>query len=107
MGFKEIKTPSTRHFFFALETTLKKILFQTIISEGHTIGNHTYNHLNGWKTTTASYLAKCCIMKETIQKNSNYSLKASLFRPPYGKIKPQSRRLRAMGYNNYVGCFEC
>jgi peptidoglycan/xylan/chitin deacetylase (PgdA/CDA1 family) len=49
-------------------------IFQTIISEGHTIGNHTY-HLNGWKTTTASYLANVALCEETIQKNSNYSLK--------------------------------
>jgi peptidoglycan/xylan/chitin deacetylase (PgdA/CDA1 family) len=55
MGFKELKTPSTRHFFFALETTLKKSpkYFKPLLAKGHTIGNHTYNHLNGWKTTTS------------------------------------------------------
>lgn len=98
---KELKKHQVHATFFCIGNNIEKNpeVFQTIISEGHTIGNHTYNHLNGWKTTTASYLSNVALCEESIQKNSNYSLKASLFRPPYGKIKAsQSRRLRAMGY---------
>lgn len=98
---KELKKHQVHATFFCIGNNIEKNpeVFQTIISEGHTIGNHTYNHLNGWKTTTASYLSNVALCEESIKKNSNYSLKASLFRPPYGKIKAsQSRRLRAMGY---------
>ena len=45
---------------------------------GHSIGNHTYHHLNGWKTKTEEYLAD--VSKASTVINSN------LFRPPYGKI---------------------
>lgn len=98
---KELKKHQVRATFFCIGNNIEKNpeVFHTIISEGHTIGNHTYNHLNGWKTTTASYLANVALCEEAIQKNSHHSLKARLFRPPYGKIKTsQSRRLRRIGY---------
>ena len=31
-------------------------IYQQLINEGHAIGNHTYNHLNGWKTNTSEYI---------------------------------------------------
>ena len=31
-------------------------LYAQIIQEGHTVGNHTYDHVNGWKTNTADYI---------------------------------------------------
>ena len=53
-------------------------LYSRIIEEGHQVGNHTYNHLNGRKTDTSTYLSnyyKCEKLVDT-----------GLFRPPYGKI---------------------
>ena len=97
----ELKKHQVQATFFCIGENIKKNpeIFQTIVSEGHTIGNHTYNHLNGWKTTTAMYLANVVLCEETIQKNSNYNQKLTLFRPPYGKIKAsQSRKLRRLGY---------
>ncbi len=98
---KELKKHQVHATFFCIGNNIEKNpeVFQTIINEGHTIGNHTYNHLNGWKTTTASYLANVTLCEEAIQKNTNYNLKPTLFRPPYGKIKAsQSRKLRGLGY---------
>jgi len=54
-------------------------IYEQILQEGHVVGNHTYDHLNGWKTDTASYL-------ENIQSASNL-IASNLFRPPYGRIK--------------------
>lgn len=54
-------------------------LYQRILSEGHTVGNHTQNHLNGWHTPNDQYLAN-------IQEASN-NIQSQLFRPPYGRIK--------------------
>ena len=31
-------------------------IFYRLQSEGHTVGNHTHNHLNGWMTDTETYL---------------------------------------------------
>ncbi len=54
-------------------------IYQKIKIDGHTIGNHTNSHLNGWKTCSRKYIQdieKCQeLMKENI-----------LFRPPYGKM---------------------
>ncbi len=53
-------------------------LYQRIINEGHSVGNHTYSHINGWKTSTADYIADV--------KKCSEVLKSHLFRPPYGRI---------------------
>ena len=55
-------------------------LYQSIIASGHSIGNHTNNHKNGWKTDNINYFQNI----EECAKNVN----SKLFRPPYGKIKP-------------------
>lgn len=76
-------------------------IFNQIIEKGHGIGNHTHNHLNGWKTTTDEYLEKIETCEATISNiNSEISiLKSKIFRPPYGKIKvAQAKKLRQQGY---------
>jgi peptidoglycan/xylan/chitin deacetylase (PgdA/CDA1 family) len=62
-------------------------LYERIITEGHAVGNHTFNHLNGWKTADAVYM-------EDIAKAKKY-IDSSLFRPPYGKITSFQLRLLA------------
>lgn len=58
-------------------------LLDYIICENHSIGNHTYNHANAWKTKKDTYLndIKCC---EKV-------FHSKFFRPPYGKLKPGIR----------------
>ena len=69
-------------------------LFKKIINNGHAIGNHTFNHLNGWKTTTEDYLKNINSCESEIK-----NLNSKIFRPPYGKIKSsQSKKLRKLGY---------
>jgi len=53
-------------------------LYKRILDEGHAVGNHTQNHLNGWKTKDAAYLAD-------IGEAAKY-IDSTLFRPPYGRI---------------------
>lgn len=52
--------------------------YKQIFDGGHTVGNHTQNHLNGWKTANDVYL-------KDIAEAANH-IDSNLFRPPYGKI---------------------
>lgn len=60
-------------------------IYQRILLEGHRTGNHTHNHLNGWKTDDAAYLQNIATAAQYIDSN--------LFRPPYGRITRFQARL--------------
>ena len=108
--------------FFCIGENIKKHpeIFQKIISENHSIGNHTYNHLNGWKTNREEYLNNVdeaeLSLRSSIgswklgvgnlqssaktQTAKNKQLTTNLFRPPYGKIKPnQANKILKKGYD--------
>ena len=72
-------------------------MFQNIFDQGHQIGNHTFNHLNGWQTDDKIYLENAVQCENEI---SNLSANQNkLFRPPYGKIKiSQANSLIKKGY---------
>lgn len=58
-----------------------------IKSQGHLLGNHGYNHLNGWRTSTEDYISD-------IEHAAGFT-SSDLFRPPYGRLSPdQYRKLR-------------
>ncbi len=69
--------------FFCVGDNIRKYpaIFEQVKAAGHTIGNHTYHHLDGWKTSTADYLQNVADCQQLTQSN--------LFRPPYGKITPR------------------
>lgn len=68
--------------FFCIGENVQKHpqIFQQVKNEGHTVGNHTFHHLNGWKTSTEDYVLNA--KKATLVIDSEY------FRPPFGKLKP-------------------
>ena len=70
--------------FFCTGDNVKRYpkLYDKIISAGHSVGNHSMTHLNGWKVDKKKYLFDVKKASELI--NSN------LFRPPYGKINIRS-----------------
>ena len=72
-------------------------VFKKIISKGHTVGNHTHNHLNNWNTNNAEYLNNIQLTNNTLTKYTQQLNK--LFRPPYGKIKlSTAKKIRKKGY---------
>jgi peptidoglycan/xylan/chitin deacetylase (PgdA/CDA1 family) len=69
-------------------------LFRKISLQGHSLGNHTNNHLNGSKSTLKEYLLNTEEAEQYFDKNDS-----KLFRPPYGKFSlKQSRKIREKGY---------
>ncbi len=68
--------------FFCVGENIQKYphLLDEILKNGHSVGCHTFNHLNGWKTSKNDYI-------ENIKKCETY-MHTHLFRPPYGKASP-------------------
>ena len=74
---KEENIPAT--FFCVGENAQNHIeLVKRMVAEGHSIGNHTMNHLKGVNASKEEYL-------ESIQ-NASVSIQSDLFRPPYGRM---------------------
>jgi peptidoglycan/xylan/chitin deacetylase (PgdA/CDA1 family) len=76
-----LKTYQAKATFFCIGDNIEKHpeVFSQLKADGHSIGNHTQNHLKGWAVTDDMYL-------DNIQQCSKW-IKSNLFRPPYGRIK--------------------
>ena len=79
--------------FFCIGDNVRKhpTIFKRLQADGHSIGNHTFNHLKGWETDNATYVENTLKCEEYFQSN--------LFRPPYGRIK--KAQAEALSRANY------
>lgn len=82
----ELKNWNAKATFFCIGKNIETNpeIFKRIIDEGHSVGNHTYDHLNGWNTTDEIYF-------DNVEKGGrvmSHTGQQTLFRPPYGKLKP-------------------
>lgn len=68
--------------FFMVGDNVRKHpeLYQQVVEAGHRIGNHTFNHIGGFKHTIATYSANT--------RKANELLHTDLFRPPHGWMRP-------------------
>jgi len=89
---KELKKFSAKATFFLVGQNAERNpeLVSLIRKEGHSIGNHTYKHVNGWHVSTKSYLKEVLKCEEVVQ--------SKLFRPPYGRITRSQTRLMMHRY---------
>ena len=98
----ELKKYEAKATFFCIGKNIAQHpqIFQKILKENHAVGNHTNNHLNGWKTNTAAYLQNIEDAEKYFEENRKSEIvNLKLFRPPYGKITfSQSKNIRKMGY---------
>jgi len=73
--------------FFCIGDNVRKHpdVFEQVKNDGHAIGNHTFNHLKGWKTDDKTYLDNFL--------QADKLLDTKLFRPPYGRVKRSQANL--------------
>lgn len=69
-------------------------IYQQVITDGHAVGNHTHNHLNGWKTNDNEYYKNIAIAQSYID--------STLFRPPYGKATRRQLKGLSAGPNGFT-----
>lgn len=90
----QLKKYDAKASFFCLGKNVQAhpAIYARMVDEGHTPGNHTFSHPNGWKTDNSVYLADVAAAAQYID--------SRLFRPPYGRVSPMvSRLLRTrLGY---------
>jgi peptidoglycan/xylan/chitin deacetylase (PgdA/CDA1 family) len=86
----ELKKYNAKATFFCIGKNVVEYpdIYKRILFEGHRTGNHSFNHLNGWKVNDEKYIADIMQARKFID--------SDIFRPPYGRItKFQNRLLTA------------
>jgi peptidoglycan-N-acetylglucosamine deacetylase len=88
---EELKKYQAKATFFCIGGNIEKYpnVFHQIVNQGHTVGNHTFNHLKGWYTEDEEYLDNFRKCDGIISKSEIRNPKSEIrkFRPPYGRIK--------------------
>jgi peptidoglycan/xylan/chitin deacetylase (PgdA/CDA1 family) len=80
---EQLKQFDAQATFFCVGDNIQKHpdVFEMVLNDGHSVGNHTFNHLNGWKTDNVPYFLNV--------RRCAHQVKTDLFRPPYGKLMPK------------------
>lgn len=91
-----LKKYNAKATFFCVGENVQKHpdVFKQIIAEGHSVGNHSFNHIKANKFTNEEYLANVAKADELIQ--------SPLFRPPYGRITPALAKTLGKKYRIYM-----
>ena len=78
---EELEKYNAKASFFCVgnNVELYPTVYQNILDKGHSVGNHSYSHPNGWEISTEEYLRDVAAASRFIE--------TDLFRPPYGRIK--------------------
>ena len=80
--------------FFCVGDNVRKYphLYRQLLEKGHKTGNHTFNHVQGWKSRTSFLLANTAKAAGLID--------SKLFRPPHGHMRvAQNSALQKAGYS--------
>ena len=77
-----LRQKQVRATFFCVGDNVKKYgaIFNALTADGHAVGNHTFNHLNGWKVSPGAYYNNVMHCREYFG--------SKLFRPPHGRFTP-------------------
>ncbi len=102
---EQLKKHQAKATFFCIGDNINKYpeIFNKVINEGHTVGNHTQHHVSGWNSSTTKYLKEIKLCEDIINSKKTPpfpSKKVSLFRPPYGKMtSKQTSEVLKQGYS--------
>ena len=97
----ELKKHDAKATFFCIGDNIRKYpeVFSRIHSDGHTVANHTFTHLNGWQTKISAYIEDVVKAQNTIAQLLPVKNHNTFFRPPYGRLSDkQSKALQKLGY---------
>jgi peptidoglycan-N-acetylglucosamine deacetylase len=89
---EQLQKRSSKATFFCIGDNVSKhpTVFKMIVDEGHTVGNHTFNHLKGWQTDLETYVENIDECDKAIiaswQLPADSYRHVNYFRPPYGRI---------------------
>ncbi len=89
---EQLEQYNAKATFFCVGDNVQKYpeIFKQVLEAGHSVGNHTFNHLNGWGAENIPYfhnIRRCARM-----------VKSSLFRPPYGRLMPKQAQFLQRHY---------
>ena len=88
-----LKRYDAKATFFCIGNNVRQFpaTFELIKKEGHSVGCHTFNHEDGFKTKTDNYIKSVVAANELIH--------SDLFRPPHGKIKrSELKKLKTLNF---------
>ncbi|MBI3482015.1 MAG: polysaccharide deacetylase family protein, partial [Bacteroidetes bacterium] len=110
---EELKKVKAKATFFCIGDNVSKHpdVFQKVIAQGHSAGNHTFNHLKGWSTSLEKYLNNIAQCETHIQsqlpvtgyqplETGNQKPVTKFFRPPYGRIT--NAQIKALKYQYQI-----
>jgi peptidoglycan/xylan/chitin deacetylase (PgdA/CDA1 family) len=78
--------------FFCVGENIERYpaIFEMLKESGHTLGNHTYNHISGWQSDNIPYYHNV--------RHCAHLVKSALFRPPYGRLRPRQMQFLQRHY---------
>lgn len=81
-----LRAEGIRATFFCVGENVYKYpeVYRQILAEGHSVGNHTFNHVQGFRKPDGEYFSN-------IEKASRF-IDSDLFRPPHGLMKSTQYR---------------
>jgi len=90
---KQLTKYNAKGTFFCVGDNVKKYpeIFDAVKEAGHSVGNHTVHHLNGWTTDNLAYFHNT--------RHCARLVNSDLFRPPYGRLKPKQATFLQRHYN--------
>lgn len=89
---EQLENYNAKATFFCVGDNIRRHpeVLEQVKAKGHTIGNHTFNHLNGWTTDNIPYF-------HNVRHGANIS-NSILFRPPYGRLRPKQAQFLLRHY---------
>lgn len=88
----ELQKYDAKATFFCVGENVRKYpeVFNMVVDQGHSVGNHTYNHVSGWAKDNIPYFHNV--------RNCTQLVNSDLFRPPYGRMKPRQAQFLLRHY---------